>query len=235
MIHFVDYVGVYEDAFGIVEIIIRNNFEKFSLKIDGIEFEGTDFDALEIIDKQLYSNEQIKRFTLCQTAICDTNEFVEEICNCTFDIIIPQLIICQKSREQCVINMNFKYVLGDKKPIALGGGIEFEKIQVSFKISDKLFESEGDLVEDIFDSITSQFNGEYNLKNCFGCLYSDYSVYGQSALGSMMCFVRQGREYLEVQNKLDYMRNLTDDYDVVQEIFCCNKFEIRRKGTGYRG
>jgi hypothetical protein len=235
MIYFVDYIGTYEDAFGTVEITIRNNFEKFSLKIDGIEFEGTDFDALEIVDKQLYSDKQVKRFALCQTAIYDTNKFVEEICNCTFTIIIPQLIICQKSREQYVINMNFKYVLGDKKPIALGGGIEFEKIYVSFKIFDKLFESEGNLVEDIFDNIINQFNGEYYLKNCFGCLYSDYSVYGQSALGSMMCFVRQKREYLEVQNKLDYMRNLTDDYDVVQEIFCCNKFEIRRRGTGYRG
>ena len=99
----------------------------------------------------------------------------------------------------------------------------------------ELFKSEGDFFESLFEGIQNQFNGRYILKNCFGCLYSDYSVYGQGALGSMICFVRQKDEYVKVKNKSEYEGNLTGDYDIVQEIFRCDKFQARRKGTGYRG
>jgi len=231
----VSYVGTYKDAFGITDIIIHNDFKKFSLKIEEVEFEGSEFDALEIINKQSYSAQQIERFTLCQTKIYGTDDFVEEICNCTFDVNIPQLLISSKTQEEFVVNMNVEYVLGDKRPIHLGGGLEFEKIYLSFQIFDELFKSEGDFFESLFENIQSQFNGRYILKNCFGCLYSDYSIYGQGALGSMMCFVRQKDEYIKVKNKSEYEANLTGDYDIVQEIFLCDKFQARRKGTGYRG
>ncbi len=235
MEHSVSYVGTYKDAFGIVDIVIHNDFEKFSTKIGEVEFEGSEFDALAIINKQSYSVQQLERFTLSQTRIYGTNNFVEEVCNCTFNVNIPQLIISSKTQEEFVVNMNVEYVLGDKRPIHLGGGLEFEKIYLSFQIFDEIFRSEGDYFESIFEDIQSQFNSRYVLKNCFGCLYSDYSVYGQGALGSMLCFVRQKEAYLKVKDKVDYMKNLTDDYDIVQEIFLCDKFQARRKGTGYRG
>lgn len=110
-----------------------------------------------------------------------------------------------------------------------------KKISLSFHILGESFNSEGNLFEDIFEKVRGQMNGRYALKNCFGCSYSYYSVYGNGALGTMLCFVRQKEEYLKVQNKSEYMVNLTDDYDVVQEIFLCDKFQIRRKDTGYRG
>ena len=65
-----------------------------------------------------------------------------------------------------------------------GGGIEFEKIYLTTKISDKVFESQGNLFETIFETIQNQFDGKYKFKNCFGCLYFDYSVYGQSVIGT---------------------------------------------------
>ncbi|HET9505279.1 MAG TPA: DUF6304 family protein [Hymenobacter sp.] len=235
MEHSVSYVGTYKDAFGVVDIIIHNTFEKLSTKIGAVEFEGSEFDALAIIDKQLHSVQQLERFTLSQTEILGTDNFVEEICNCTFNVIIPQFIINSVIQEEIVVNMNIEYVLGDKRPIHLGGGLEFEKIYLSFQIFDESFKSEGGYFESIFEDIQSQFNGRYALKNCFGCLYSDYSIYGQGALGSMLCFVRQKEAYLKVKDKSEYMEKLTDDYDIVQEIFLCNKFQARRKGTGYRG
>jgi hypothetical protein len=231
----VSYVGTYKDAFGVVDIIIYNNFKKLSLNIEEVEFEGSEFDALEIVNKQSYSVQKIKRFTLSQTQISGTDEFVEEICNCTFNVTIPQLIISSRTQEAFVVSMNIEYVLGDKKPIRLGGGLKFEKIYLSFKIFDELFRSEGDFFESLFEDIQNQFDGRYILKNCFGCLYSDYSIYGQGALGSMMCFVRQKDKYIKVKNKSEYEENLTGDYDIVQEIFLCDKFQARRKGTGYRG
>lgn len=235
MEHSVSYVGTYKDDFGIIDIIIRNDFKKFSLKIGEVEFEGAEFNALEIVNKQLYSVQQLERFTLSRTPIYGTDKFVEEVCSCTFNIKIPQLIIGSETKEKFVVNMNIEYVLGDERPINLGSGLEFEKIYLSFQIIGELFKSEGDFFEFLFEDIQSQFNGRYILNNCFGCLYSDYSIYGQGALGSMMCFVRQKDEYIKVKNKSEYEANLTEDYDIVQEVFLCNKFQIRRKGTGYRG
>jgi hypothetical protein len=66
-------------------------------------------------------------------------------------------------------------------------------------------------------------------------MFGDYSVYGQSGFASMRCYVNQRNEYLNVKSKQDYMTQLSDDYRIVQEIDRCDKFEIRKSGSGYRG
>lgn len=123
----VSYAGVYEDKFGVVDVVIHNNFEELSLKIEGVEFVGSEFSALEIINKQSYASKQLERFTLCRTRIFGTDNFVEHICNCTFSIKIPQFIICLKTKKELVIKFNVKYMLGDKIPAPLSDGITYEK------------------------------------------------------------------------------------------------------------
>jgi hypothetical protein len=228
------YQGTYTDDFGTTDITIINDFKNISLKIDDVEFKGSEFTALEIVDKNAHSTKHLERFTLYATRIYGTDDFVEELCNCTFDITVPQFIIDLQTQEHFLADLKLKYIIGKARP-ETSGGIEFEKIYITVKFSDNLFESQGYLFESIFENIQNQFDGKYKLKNCFGCLYSDYSAYGQSALGSMMCFINQKEKYLDVKSKTEYMDNLTNDYEVVQEIFCCDKFEVRRKGTGYRG
>lgn len=66
-------------------------------------------------------------------------------------------------------------------------------------------------------------------------MYGDYSVYGQSGFGSMLCYVNQKDEYIKVRTKEDYLSKLNTNYKKVQEIFYCPKFELRKKGIGYRG
>ena len=227
------YYGTYSDDFGTTEIIITNDFKNLSTKIDDVEFKGSEFTALELVNKNAHSLKQLERFTLYATRIYETEVFVEEICNCTFDFTVPQFIIDLQTQEHFIADLKLKYVIGKARPEP-SGGVEFEKIYLTVKISDNLFESQGDNFESIFESIQNQFDGKYKLKNCFGCLYSDYSVSGQSSFGSMMCFINQKEKYLGVKSKTEYMDNLTNDYEVVQEIFYCDKFEIRQKGTGYR-
>jgi hypothetical protein len=66
-------------------------------------------------------------------------------------------------------------------------------------------------------------------------MYGDYSVYGQSGFGSMLCYVNPKDEYIKVRTKEDYLSKLNTNYKKVQEIFYCPKFELRKKGIGYRG
>ena len=207
MIEPIKYYGTYTDNFGKTDIIIYNDFKTLSLKIDDVEFKGSEFTALEIVDKKSYSTKQLERFTLYSTKIYGTNDFVEEICNCIFDITLPQLIIDLQTQEQFLTDLNLRYVIGNERLKSSGGGIEFVKIYLTTKISDKVFESQGNLFETIFETIQNQFDGKYKFKNCFGCLYFDYSVYGQSALGSMLCFVNQKDKYLEVKSKTEYINS----------------------------
>ena len=92
MTHSKNYIGTYRDDFGTTDIIIHNDFETLSLKIDGIEFKGSQFTSLEIINERAYSAKQLERFTFYSTQIHGTDDFVEEICNCTFNFTIPQFI-----------------------------------------------------------------------------------------------------------------------------------------------
>jgi hypothetical protein len=65
-------------------------------------------------------------------------------------------------------------------------------------------------------------------------MYGDYSIYGQSSFGTMLCFVKQKDSYKGARNKHEYME-LAGDYQQVQEIYCCDQYEIRTPGAGYRG
>lgn len=235
MTHPKNYIGTYKDNFGITDIAIQNDFNYLYLKIDGVEFKGSEFTALEIVDKKAYSSKQLERFTLYSTPIFGTDDFAEELCNCTFNITIPQLIIDLQTYKEFLADLKLEYIIGNESSAILGGGLEFEKILLTLTIVDKVFAATGDTFETILENIQNQFDEKYKFKNCFGCLYSDYSVYGQNAFGSMMCFVNQKDNYLKVKNKSEYIDNLTEDFDDVQEIFCCSKFDIRRKGAGYRG
>ena len=55
-------------------------------------------------------------------------------------------------------------------------------------------------------------HGTDKFKNCYGCMYGDYSVYGQSGFGSMLCYVNQKDEYIKVRTKEDYLSKLNTNY-----------------------
>ena len=89
-------------------------------------------------------------------------------------------------------------------------------------------------MEIILDQIQKQFKGNYHFKNCYGCLYGDYSVFGQGLMSSILCFKNQKEAYLQVDTKDEYME--LDIHDSQQqEIFCCDAYEIRDRNVGYRG
>ena len=88
---------------------------------------------------------------------------------------------------------------------------------------DELLEIQNQLPEDVF------------LKSCINCQFSDYSPYGHTAFGAMMCFRNIKEEYNKVHSKEDFWK-VYDRYDrIVQETFVCDEFECRVSGTGYRG
>lgn len=223
----IKYQAIYQDDDGIVPIIIENDFKVLKTEIDGLVFEGCEFSDFTLIGKEKYNVEQLQRFSFWQ---CSSGDI---LCNCSFEVIIPQAILDIEKNTRQIIDLNVKYALGKPRPEPRGG-LEFETIQISFELNQVKYEASGDYIESVFDQLKNQLGEQYKFKNCYGCMYGDYSVYGQSAFGTMQCFLNQKEAYKQVKSKIDYMR-LTNDFSVVQEIYCCEQFEMREKGVGYRG
>jgi Family of unknown function (DUF6304) len=228
----VKYNGTYSDGFGKTSIIIENDFENLYTEIGGVRFSGTEFTDFFIDDKAKYTKEQLQRFTFFETPIYNTNIINEGLCNCIFEVFIPQILIEKTTRTEFYSDLKIEYLLGS---LSQKGGIENEKVKLSLSIKERQYEGASDLIECAFDQIRSQFDDKFQFKNCYGCMFGDYSVYGQNSFGTMLCFVSQKEKYENVTNKAEYMKLKTDKIPSVQEIYCCKKYEIRKIGAGYRG
>ena len=62
-------------------------------------------------------------------------QFREELCNCTFKILVPQLIIDKTTDSEFYSDLKIEYTLGNAEP---DGGIEDERISISLTIEGKL-------------------------------------------------------------------------------------------------
>jgi hypothetical protein len=228
------YKGLYKDSLGTLEIGIENNSITLVTKIDGVVFSGSEFDDLSVDNKSKYTDKQLARFTFLKTPIYQTDRFIETLCNCQIEIVVPQVIIDKFNDIQFYSDLKIEISLGNVRNETPGTRIEYEKVTLSLSIADKVFTDTSDYFGSSFDKIHDQIRDKYQLKNCYGCMYGDYSVYGQGVFGTMLCFRNQKAEYSKVTNKDEYME-LAPPYRHVQEIYCCDQYEIRKKGVGYRG
>lgn len=228
------YTGLYKDNFGIRKIVIENNFYALTMEIDGVVFTGTEFDDLSVDDKLKYTDEQLERFTFLATRIYQTGRFKETLCNCSFEVTAPQVIIDKLHNVQFQSDLKIEIVLGNVKNEGTWCSLEYQDVVLSLAINGETYTGKSDYFEYSFDKIRDQIGDKYHLKNCYGCMYGDYSVYGQGCFGTMLCFKNQKAEYNKVTNKDEYME-LAPPCRHVQEIYCCEEYEIRRRRAGYRG
>jgi hypothetical protein len=105
------------------------------------------------------------------------------------------------------------------------------------------FEREEDIIsigkvyhfETVFNELKRKLPDNISIRTCYTCQYSDYSVYGSGAFGTMLCFKSQKEAYSMVKDKDEYM-DIMDQFDrLVQEIYVCEDFEQRGVKVGYRG
>ena len=228
------YKGLYKDNLGTREIVIENDSYTLTTEIDGVVFSGSEFDELSIDDKSKYTDKQLARFTFLQTPVYQSDRIWETLCDCLFEIVVPQVIIDKVNNIQFDADLKIEITLGPPRSERPGQGIEFEYVTLSLAIAGKIYTARSEYFEGAFDNIRDQIGDRYHLKNCYGCMYGDYGVGGQGCFGSMLCFRNQKVEYSKVTNKVEYMELAPPDRHV-QEIYCCNQFEIRSRGAGYRG
>jgi hypothetical protein len=221
-----EYRGTYQDHIGIEEVIIKNDFNDISFKLGNFNFVGNYFDDFELEGYENFTPEQLNRFTLKPIDIYESDkkryELKNYILSFSFPVDILNLETKQTSSSNLFIKLDINSVDNDTR------------IFLKIVYNDQEYSGISVVFEGAADQTNKQINGKFIIKNCYWCLYSDYSVYGQGLVGPMFCFLKYKDQYLKVRNKGEYME-LPDDIPLVQEIYSCDSFAPRKPGTGYRG
>lgn len=220
------YQGTYQDKFGTEEVTVFNDFKEISFKLQNFNFVSAHFNDFELYDYNKYNSEQLNRFTFEPISIYNSNDKVYELKDFILSFTVPVTILNLSTNLTTSSSLFIRINTYRVNP--------FTDIFLEIVYEGKKFSASSELFEIAADHINKQIDGEFVIKNCFWCLYSDYSVSGQGLAGSMLCFLKYKKEYLNVKNKSEYM-DLPNDIPVVQEIFYCNSYEPRKSGTGYRG
>ncbi|MBO9636187.1 MAG: hypothetical protein J7578_24000, partial [Chitinophagaceae bacterium] len=148
-----NYKGIYKDSLGARKIEIKNDLYTLTTEIDGVVFSGSEFDDLSVDDKFKYTEQQLSRFTFLKTSIYQTDDFSETLCNCSFEIIVPQTIIDKLNNIQFVADVKIEVVLGNTRSENPGSGIEYNKVTLSLTIAGKIYSGQSEHFEGAFNNI----------------------------------------------------------------------------------
>ncbi len=215
------YPARYADKFGTEKIEIYNNGEELSMIIRGVTFNGGDFDDFAPASGTLPNKLKKFSFDSHQTLVDHELECEIPIAIGKDDTTMPGLL-------------KMKLILGEMTPTnRISKELLF--LELDFKNMNIKSSGKSDWFEDEMLDIQKQLPSGYYFKCCFGCLYSDYSVYGHGLFGHMLCFRNFKEDYLAVKDKDDYLKIMNNTTIIVQEIYLCSEFKKRIPKTGYRG
>ena len=187
--------------------------------IRGVEFEGIDFESLEVCETSRITD----RITVWQNQLCDC------VINCEIPIQI------QTIDNLVDTTLRIEYTLG--KPQSDGKSLDEYSLIISLQYDNATYtgDTKSGYFEDEINRIQAQLPGNVFIRCCLNCMFSDYSPYGGGSFGSMLCFKNHKEEYVKVRCKADLWA-IHDDFDKqVQETYICGEFLRRVKGIGYRG
>ncbi|MCC6327003.1 MAG: hypothetical protein IT174_00705 [Acidobacteria bacterium] len=188
------------------------------MRVRGVVFAGRDFAWFEPENEVDVPQ---GRFSLCQGGLCDFR----------IEFAIPLEIAQPKQTTLEELRVT----------ISVGGADKFgfptSDVSLELTVFERELKSRGtsQWFEDELLDIQAQLPTGCTFRSCFGCAYSDYSVYGHGFFGNMLCFRNIKDRYSKVKDKDEYMEIMDLSIETVQETYVCPEFAIRRPGTGYRG
>ena len=214
-----------------IDCIIKNNLKNFKLNINNINFISDYLDLWELSEKNIKKN-TLPTINYKKNHILLLYELIE--------ITIPTKVFSLK--ENLLIKSEIKIKLSQQ---INNNNIKIICKEFLLKINNEIFKASE--LSEFFDislnSICKQISGKYYLYNCFGCIYSDYSPYGNGNIGNMICFEKYKEKYLIVNGKYKSENYITiwdlfdnKDLKMCQETQICKKFKPRINCIGgYRG
>lgn len=240
----------YTDENHDIKTEIVNHFSKenivysLCMQLGGILFQGMAFDDFEIIHTGDIETAN-REFSIFKWG--ETPKYHYELQRYKLEIKIPIKVIdiySDKSLDALIHftvektedeekNSNCRTMLDEKRVFP-------DKISCLFFhliIGDDIFETEHPNLdfETSLLQICKKIEYKYLIKCCFGCLYSDYSPYGNNHFATMLCYLSVSDKYVQVSDKDSYW-NVYDSGEQKQETFLCDGFKPRVNCLGgYRG
>lgn len=202
------YTATYHHQSNHYPIMIHNNGQQLSFKLNSHYFYGKELSAMQTDDVDLS---------------VDLAFHDDCLCDCQFTYAITQILI-DKDNIHHEITLHIEHRLG--KPTH-HGGLDDETIIMQFYFNHQKYIAQGGWYEDVFMDLSQQLGQDFYFKNCLFCKYSDYTIWGQSAFASLMCFYSQRDDYFKVQDKSDYIP-LYKNAEYIQETGLCWYFSRNR-------
>jgi hypothetical protein len=216
----VTYPAQYRDLHGAVPTTLRNDGRVLSMCVRGVEFAGTDFDALEPAEGT--DPDRLAPFTLQCGCLCA----------CTIETEMPLPVVVKGDVAEGLLLVRLE--LGE--PTARGS-IDREVLTLTLRLGHAVYHSRGTsgwFEDELLDLQRQLPEGSY-LKACITCAFSDYSPAGHGLFGGLACFRDNKVGYSAVRGKRDLFRVWDTMSGFVQETYLCSDFRRRVPGTGYRG
>lgn len=213
------FEGTYTDSRGTEAIVLTNDGTTIRTTIRGLEFAGPELEALR---PQPPGADAQDRVALWRGALC----------HCRIRWVMPLAI--QHENELRRGTLDVEIVLGAG---AADGGLDDLALRLTLRYDGATFASTSrkDFFEDQLNSIQDQLPPGIYIKACINCNFSDYSPYGSTTFGGMLCFRNIKDEYVKVTCKNELWA-VHDRFErQVQETYLCPEFQRRIPGTGYRG
>lgn len=215
------YPTRYRDSHGELAATLSNDGSTLSMVLDGVRFEGPDFDGLAPVRPEAIALPS--RFTL--TTLGD-------LCACSLELELFLTVAGPRGDEEGRLEVRLALGAPSQR-----GGIDREELALALRLEDRRLVSPATSgwFEDELASLQKQLRDGEHLKCCFGCAFSDYSPAGHGLFGSLACFRRDKAGYAAAKTKEQLFALWTPAAESVQETHLCPEFERRAPGTGYRG
>ena len=219
--------------------------------LDGIKFQGTGLGDFRLADATQYG-ESKKKFCILKVGGYKSGgkevPYWYQLQKYFLDVEIPVKAIrkLDNMELQAVIHISFGYYEHDNENnqarMYCDDTLVFyddEKVyDFTLYVDGKKYSSTKRTLyfEKALLDICKQMADDFYLRCCFTCQYSDYSPYGCDDYGTMLCYRRHKEDYLKVNNKDEYFEYLEGkDFEMRQETYLCEEYELRNRCQGYRG
>jgi hypothetical protein len=214
------YPTTYRDAHGEIATAIENDGKMLRMLLDGVAFEGCDFDSFEPVPGS--DPARLSRFSLARGSLCA----------CTLDFSMPVSVLTDAGTAPAMLAVHL--VLGRARA---NGSLDELIVRLALVLGDARFESEGrwGWFEDELADIQRKLPAGWHLKMCFGCAWSDYSPGGHGLFGGLACFRDNKAAYRAVTSKSEMFEIWDTMTEYVGETHLCPEFDKRVPDTGYRG
>ena len=148
--------------------------------------------------------------------------------NCRFEGELPVGLTVDGVRE--ITALRFVLVFGPESLKGPSLGLTLVTPEESYAVELTLADFWDGLKE-----IAAMLPAGIELHCCFSCQFSDYSPYGQSTFGSMICVYENREQWLAGQDKADWIGAHGAEPAWRRETHVCEHFSPRTRPAGYRG